>query len=161
MEVLNNIKQAVELLKEVEDYNERLNGENGLISICDKKIDYWLHYLELEDIKVTESYKILREIKKIRIHRRKYKNDAELIKLFKDNESKMSNTAYRDILVSQLCKTDNRHKNLKYSYNAYSEDEINDILGPKKSIISAIANKLTFKINKDESDINEGQGEGN
>ena len=156
MEVLNNIQQAVELLKEVEEYNERLNGENGLISICDKKIDYWLHYLELEDLKVTESYKILNEIKKIRIHRRKYKNDAELIKLFKDNESKMSNAAYRDILVTQLHKTDNRHKNLKYSYTAYSEDEINDILGPKKSLLSAIASKLTF--NKSE-DNNEGQGE--
>lgn len=139
MEVLENIKQAVELLKEVEDYNNELNGENGFISTCDKKIDYWLHYLELEDLKVTEAYKIIREIKKQRTLRRRYKNDAELIKLFKDNETKLANAQYRDILIAQLCKTDNRHKNLKYCYSAYTEEEKNDILGPaKESLLDKI-----------------------
>ena len=152
MDVLDNIKQAVALLKEVEEYNNELNGENGLISTCDRKIDYWLHYLELEDLKVTEAYNIIKEIKNIRIHRRKYKNDAELIRLYKDNEAKLQNSSYRDILLTQLCKTDTRQKNLKYNYNAYTDDEIRDILGPKKRIISAITNKLTFKIDKKEGE---------
>lgn len=152
MEVLNNIKQAIELLKEVEDYNNELNGENGFISTCDKKIDYWLHYLELEDLKVTEAYKIIREIKKQRTLRRRYKNDAELIKLFKDNENKLANASYRDILLTQLHKTDNKHKNLKYCYSAYTEEERNDILGPvKQSLLDKIK-----KIGKKEED-NDGE----
>ena len=142
MEVLNNIKQAVELLKEVEEYNEQLNGENGLISICDKKIDFWEHYLELEDLKVTEAYNINKEIKKQRQLRRRYKNDAELIKLYKDNEAKMANASYRDILITQLHKTETRQKNLKYSYTAYTEEEMNYILNPKKKgIIRKVKNK--------------------
>ena len=54
--------------------------------------------------------------------------------------------------MTQLCKTDTRQKNLKYNYNAYTDDEIRDILGPKKRIISAITNKLTFKIDKKEGE---------
>lgn len=158
MNVLENIKEAVELLNEVDEYNRELNGENGLISTCDKKIDFWEHYLELEDLKVTEAYNINKEIKKQRMLRRKYKNDAELIKLFKDNEAKLQNAGHREILVTQLHKTETKQKNLKYSYNAYTEDEIHNILKPKRGFKSIIVSNLTFKINKSESK-DEGSGE--
>ena len=157
MDVLDNIKQAVNLLKEVEEYSNELNGEYGLISTCDKKIDYWLHYLELQDLKVTEAYNIIKEIKHQRIHRRKYKNDAELIKLFKDNEGKLAHAAHRDILVTQLHKTDNKQKNLKYNYNAYTEEEVNNILRPKKM---SLFDKFKNLGNKEDGN-SERQGEGN
>lgn len=132
MDVLKNIEQAINLLKENEQYNKELTGEDGLISTCDKKIDYWEHYLELEPLKVTQVYNICREIKKQRSLRRQYKNKAELIKLFKDNEAKMQNSGFRDILLTQLYKTDAKQKNAKYSYGAYTEEERNEILGIKK-----------------------------
>lgn len=132
MEVIDNIKEAVRLLREVEDYNNQLNGEDGLISVCDKKIDYWMHYLELEDLKLTEAYNIVREIKKQRLLRRRYKDDAELIKIYKDNESKMQNPNTRDFLLMQIYKTDSRHKNAKYNYSAYTEEERDSILRPKR-----------------------------
>ena len=132
MDVLGNIKQAIDLLKEVELYNNELVGENGLISTCDKRIDFWEHYLELETLKVTQVYNICREIKKQRNLRRQYKNEAELIKLFKDNEAKMQHVDNRAILLTQLYKTDTKQKNAKYSYSAYTEEEKNRILGIKK-----------------------------
>lgn len=132
MEVIDNIKEAVRLLREVEDYNNQLNGEDGFISVCDKKIDYWMHYLELEDLKLTEAYNIVREIKKQRLLRRRYKDDAELIKIYKDNESKMQNPNTRDFLLMQIYKTDSRHKNAKYNYSAYTEEERDSILRPKR-----------------------------
>lgn len=142
MEVLENLKQAVSLLKEIDEYADIVNGENGLISTCDKKIDYWLHYLENEELKVTEAYKIVREIKKQRMLRRQYKNQAELIKIYKDNEAKMQNKDSRDILLVQVCKTDARHKNAKYNYNAYTPEEIDEILGVKKvSLLDKILKK--------------------
>lgn len=132
MNVLENIQQAILLLKEVEDYNNQLNGSDGLISICDQKIDYWEHYLENEPLKITEAYNICKEIKKQRKLRRQYKNDAELIKTFKDNEQKMSNSQYRDILMSQIHKVYNRQQGAKYNYIAYTTDEALEILGIKK-----------------------------
>lgn len=132
MNVLENIGQAVSLLKEVEKYNGELTGEDGLISTCDKKIDYWEHYLEFEPLRVTQVYRICKELKNQRNLRRKYKNDAELIKLFKDNEAKMQHVDHRDMLMVQLHKTETKQKNARYSYSAYTEEEKNEILGVKK-----------------------------
>lgn len=132
MDVTEKLKQAFDILKEIDEYDKQLLGENGYISTCDKKIDYWEHYIELQKLKVTESYKILREIKRLRILRRKYKNDAELIKIINDNSAKLQNLNYRDILLTQVHKTKTRQDNAKYSYDAYTDEEIKDILSSKK-----------------------------
>lgn len=129
MEVLDNIKQAIQLLKDNEEYYQQLNGENGLISVADQKIDYWLHYIEFNKPSSKEIWRIFKEIKKLRMERRKYKNDAELIKVFKDNEQKMQNASFREILLVQVRKTENKQKNAKYGYTAYTEEEKNQILG--------------------------------
>jgi hypothetical protein len=52
--------------------------------------------------------------------------------VFKDNEQKMSNSQYRDILMSQIHKTYNKQQGAKYNYNAYSTEEALDILGIKE-----------------------------
>lgn len=129
MDVLNNIQQAIELLEQNEEYYNELFD---LQSKTDKKIDYWLHYIELNSVKVTEAYKIIKEIKKLRQERRNYKNDIELIKSFKDNEQKMQNASNRKILLNQVYKVDSKQKNAKYSYDAYTEAEAKEILGLKK-----------------------------
>lgn len=129
MDVTEKLKESFDILKEIDSYNNLLLGENGYISTCDKKIDYWEHYIELKPLKVTEAYKILREIKRLRIMRRKYKNDAELIKVLNDNSEKLKNINFRGILLTQVHKTKTRQDNAKYSYDAYTDDEINDILG--------------------------------
>lgn len=131
MDVIENLAQAINLLKDIEEYDEQLNGKNGLISICDQKLEYWEHYLEFEDLKVTESYKIVREIKNIRMLRRKYKNDADLIRVFKENAAKMQNADSRNILLVQVHKKDKEHKNATYKYDAYTDEERNEILGIK------------------------------
>lgn len=129
MNAANNIKQAIELLEENEN---RYGSLIDLQSKMDKKIDYWLHYIEEKNVKVTEAYKIIKEIKKVRQERRNYKNDIELIKLFKDNEGKMQNSSNRKILLNQICKTENRQLNAFYKYEAYTEEEIKEILGTKE-----------------------------
>lgn len=132
MNVLENIKQAIQLLKENEEYCQELNGENGLISICDRKLDYWEHYIEFNNLSLKEMYRIYKEIKRLRQIRRKYKNDAELMRTFKEHEQKMMNAQNREMLLIQMCKTDGKQKNAKYSYSAYTEEEKNKILGIKE-----------------------------
>lgn len=124
MTVLNNIKEAIRLLEENESKTDELSS---LLSQADRKIDYWEHKIELETIPVTEAYNIIKEIKKQRLLRRQYKNDLEILKVFKENESKMSNSGYRQILLTQVCKTANKHENAKYSYDAYTEEELKEI----------------------------------
>lgn len=151
MDVLENIKEACRLLKEVEEYNEQLNGEDGLISICDQKIDYWEHYLEFEPLKVTEAYNINKEIKKQRNLRRKYKDDADIIRVFKENAAKLQTDSNRDILLAQVCKTDSKHKNAKYAYSAYTEEERDAILGRKpKPVVTLVCDNDGLGIIKGE-----------
>lgn len=126
MGILNNLKESIKLLEENDEQYKNLFEQQ---SKSDKKIDYWLHYIELNNVPVTQAYKIIKEIKKQRQERRTYKNEIELMKVFKDNENKLCNVDNRKILLNQVCKTDKKQKNCKYSYDAYTKEEINEILG--------------------------------
>lgn len=126
MSVIDNIKKAISLLEENDNYYQELFE---LQSQTDKKIDYWLHYIELEKVPVTQSYKIIKELKRLRNLRREYKNEIALMRVFKDNEQKLCNDSNRKILLNQVCKTDNKQQNAQYSYDAYTEEEIKEILG--------------------------------
>ena len=129
MSVLDNIKQALNLLQDNEDDYEKLTDS---LSEMDKKTDYWLHYIEFNNVPVTQTYKIIKEIKSLRQKRRTIKNDLELLKVFRDNEQKMVNAKNREILLNCICKTDNKQRNAKYNYDAYTEEEVNKILGIKE-----------------------------
>lgn len=131
MSVLENIKQALHLLQENEDHYSKLVDE---LSMTDKKTDYWLHYIELNNVPVTQGYRIIKELKRLREKRRIIKNDLELMKVFKENEQKMVNSKNREILLNSICKTDNKQQNAKYNYDAYTEEEFNEILGIKKEV---------------------------
>ena len=126
MSVIDNIKKAISLLEENENYYQELFE---LQSQTDKKIDYWLHYIELEKVPVTQSYKIIKELKKLRNLRREYKNEIYLMKIFKDNEQKLCNESNRKILLNQVCKTESKQKNAQFNYDAYTDEEIKEILG--------------------------------
>ena len=138
MDVIENLTKAIELLKEIEEYNDRLHEDSGLLSTCDRKIDYWEHYLEFEDLKVTEAYNIIREIKKQRILRRKYKNDSELIKIYRDNQGKLQNKQHRDMLLSLVHKTRKKQTERDYNYDAYTDEERDEILGRKRGIFEKL-----------------------
>lgn len=131
MSILEKIKQIVRLLHENEESIEILKNK---LSDSDKKIDYWLHYIELENVPVTQSYKIIKEIKRLRQERRTCKNELSLMRTFKDNEQKLCNDQNRDILLNVVCKTNRKQEEAVYSYDAYSEEEINQILGNKGGI---------------------------
>lgn len=131
MKVLTNLTQAIELLQQNEEYYSELFN---LLSETDKKIDYWLHYIENETVPVTQSYKIIKEIKRLRGLRRLYKNELSLMKIFKDNEQKLGNASNRRILLTQVQKTNNKQQNAQYNYEAYTEEEINELLGIKKEV---------------------------
>lgn len=131
MSVLENIKQALQLLQENEEHYSNLVDA---LSETDRKTDFWLHYIELKNVPVTQNYKIIKELKRLREKRRSIKNDLELMKVFKDNEQKMVNAKNRQILLTTICKTDNKQQNAKYNYDAYTEEEVNKILGIKKEV---------------------------
>lgn len=124
MGVLDNVREAVELLDDVDSMHEDLVQQ---LSIADKKIDYWEHMMEFETIPVTHAYKIIKEMKRQRISRREAKNELELLKVFRDNQGKLCNTDNRKMLLSNLYKTSNKQQNAQYSYDAYTTEELEEV----------------------------------
>ena len=128
--MLEKLNEAIRLLNEIDNNSENLfNTQSEL----DKKIDYWLHYIELENIPVTYSYKIIKEIKRLRQERRICKNEIALTKIFKENNQKLCNVQNREFLISQIQKTNRKQQTAQYNYDAYTKEEFNEILGTKES----------------------------
>ena len=128
MKVLDNIKEAIRLLEENADAADDLSSQ---YSLCDRKIDYWLHTMELTTVPVPDAYKIIKEIKKQRNIRRECKNALELLRVFELNEGKMCNANNRKLLLAELCKTANKQANAKYKYDAYTDEELAEVFGYK------------------------------
>lgn len=124
MGVLDNVREAVELLDDIDILEDKFSKQE---SISDKKIDYWLHRIEFETIPVTQAYKIIKEIKRLRIARREAKRELWLIKVYKDNQGKLCNTDNRKMLLSNLYKTSNKQQNAQYSYDAYTTEELEEV----------------------------------
>jgi len=127
--MLEKLIESVKILNEIDNNSDNLVNN---LSDLDKRIDYWLHYIENENIPVTYSYNILKEIKRLRKERRKTKNEIELTKLFKENSLKLCNVQSREFLLNQMQKTSRRQKNSKYGYDAYTKDEFNKVLKIKE-----------------------------
>lgn len=127
--VYEKYKEAIELLNENNNYYGTLLEKQ---SEYDKKTDYWLHFIEDSSIDAFTAYRIIKEIKKIRKERRLIKNDIEIMKLFKENEGKLCHNDNRNILLNQITKTNNRQVNWTYVNDAYTEEELVDILKIEK-----------------------------
>lgn len=126
IDVVENIKQVIDILSKNDEYYHKLDG---YYSSLDKKINFWLHYIEFNKIPVTRSYNLLRHIQELRNLRRKVKNDLDLFRAFNNNINKLCNEDNRQFLLASVCKQDSINKNKKYSYSEYTEEEINVILG--------------------------------
>jgi hypothetical protein len=120
MEVLDKIKQVVELLDELDDYLDLLPG---LQSESDQRISDIYHYIETNSLNYKNSYRLTKELKEVLLKRRDYKNDFAILKKFNDEKGRLNLKANRQILISDLYKA---QKNLVYHYRVYDEQEFKD-----------------------------------
>lgn len=117
MEVLDKIKQVVELLDELDDYLDLLPG---LQSESDQRISDIYHYIETHSLNYKNSYRLSKELKEVLLKRRDYKNDFALLKKFSDEKGRLNLKNNRQILLADLYKA---QKNLTYHYRVYNEED--------------------------------------
>ena len=127
MNVLEKITQAIKLLQEVEEYKEQLPT---LQQEVDYRLSDLLHKIENDSLNAPQSCKIVKEIKKQRLIRRYYQNDYEILRTYTNNVNKLMNAGNREMLLSELKKTNNR-LNQPYKNRIYTNDEMNELLGVK------------------------------
>ena len=124
MDIVEEIKNIVDKLNELEKYKEELPQK---LSIQDSKEQDILHLIEDEKFTAFEAYRLLKELKKVRKERRIVKNDCELLQCFSANKNKILNENNRQFLLQDLY---NKQRNLKAKYKnrQYTEEEFNKIL---------------------------------
>ena len=125
MNIVEEIKEIVSKLNEIDDYNSSLNQK---LNVLDEKTQDILHYIENNKIAVFGCYRIIKELKQIRVERRKVKQDIELSRTYDEQKNKLSSKNNRQFLIQEICK---REKQLQTTYKnrVYGEDEINGICG--------------------------------
>ncbi len=116
MNVVEEIELLVSTLSKLDSYNETLNSR---LSKCDLAICDLMHYIENEKLDARKMCKVVKELKKIRIERRKIKNDKELLRVFETNKGKLNNNY--EFLMNEIMKTKKRLETT-YQNRIYSTD---------------------------------------
>ena len=127
MEVLEKLTQAISLLQEVEKYKEQLPT---LQQEVDYRLSDLLHEIENNSLNAPQSCKIVKEIKKQRIIRRKILNDFELLRVYSNNINKLNNSGSRELLLAEINKT-NKRLNQPYKNRVYTDEDMKELLGVK------------------------------
>lgn len=125
MNIIEELTSISKSLNRVQDYMRRLDSQ---LSIQDQKQQDLLHLIENENLDTNQRYRIIKELKEIRIERRKIKNDIEISRTFKEHQPKLITIENRQFLLAELNKT---KKSLETTYKnrIYTEEEIKEILG--------------------------------
>ena len=75
MNIVEELTNAIKILDDVEAYT---NSLCEALSNEDQKTSDLLHFIENNNINAAQSCHLIKEIKKVRLERRKIKNDMEL-----------------------------------------------------------------------------------
>lgn len=124
MDVIEEINEVVNRLNKIDEYNSTL-AEN--LSELDCKEQDLLHYIENTRVSVLWVYRMIKEMKKVRINRRKVKNDMELLSKFNEQKTKLLSKENRQFMLAEIHKKE-KMLGKKYTNKQYTEEELQKIL---------------------------------
>ena len=128
MNVKDKIVEVIDILDEIDEYDNSLAG--GL-SNADSKLSDLYHVIEINKLKTNECYRIIQELHKVLLERRKIKDDIALLNVFKSQKDRLPGDKTRAFLKQSIYKESNK-LNSSYKNRVYTEEEINGILGGAK-----------------------------
>ena len=132
IDLLETIIVVIQYLDELENYINTL--EDKYIKINQKQQDL-LHLIENNKLKTNECYRVIKELHKVRLERRKIKNDMELANTFKLHKTQLLSISNREFLKSLLIKKQEQLVTSKYKNRIYTEDELKEMMGSEREDI--------------------------
>ena len=127
MEVIKTLQEITNTLNELDTYYDGLANE---LSVTDLKIQDLLHYIENNNISILWAYKYIVELKKLRLERRRIKNDMFILSKYNEHKNKIISSSNRQFLMSEVYKAE-KQLDTPYKNRQYKDEEIEEIL--KKS----------------------------
>lgn len=125
MDVLEEIKNAINILNKVDEYKDTLVDK---LSEQDKRLSDLEHYIEENKLSTNQCYRMIKEIKKQREIRRKIKNDYTILTNYGNNINKLINHDSRRMLLEKVYKA-NKSLETKYKNRIYTKEELEELLG--------------------------------
>lgn len=126
MNVKDKIIESIELLDEIDNYNDSLNDQ---LSECDSKLSDLYHYIETNKLKTNECYRMIQELRKVLLARRKIKDDICLFSTYNKEKNRLINNSNRIFLKQEISKKNKELIESSYKNRIYSDEELNKILG--------------------------------
>jgi len=127
-EILEKINQTIELLNDIDDYD---NGLGERLSNADSKLSDIYHLIEQNKLKTNECYRVMQELRKVLLERRKVKDDISLISVFKTQKEKLLNDKNRTFLKQAIYKRNKELQDSVYKNRIYTDEEISELLESK------------------------------
>lgn len=133
IKTIDIVKTVTDICKKLDDLDDYIDSLPNLHSEMDMRMSDLYHPIESEALTVTQAKRFTDEIQSVCNNRRLIKNDTAIAKVFKDNESKLLQKGNRQLLLSRLFTLEKNKEKTDYSYRVYTEDEINKLLGVRKT----------------------------
>lgn len=124
IDVIKQLHQITDSLDEIDEYYESLTGK---LSEVDQKTQDLLHYIEYNKISILWAYKYIVLLKKLRVERRKIKNDMTILSKYSEQKNKLLSSTNRKFLMNEIHKTE-KQLDTPYKNRQYKDGEIEEIL---------------------------------
>lgn len=126
MNIKDKVVEACKLLDELDEYDSSLPE---LLSTNDNKIIDLLHLIELNKLNTKQCYRVVKELRNLRIDRRRVKDEMELMRVYKTEQNKLLSKDYRPFLLSNIGKSEKIQKARQYSNRVYTDEELKELIG--------------------------------
>ena len=125
MNVKDKIVEIIELLDEIDEY---CSGLADMLSNYDSKLSDLYHLIEENKLKTNECYRVVQEMRKVLVERRKIKNDMLLMSVYNKEKEKLQSDKNRVFLKQSIFKKEREINDSIYKKRIYTDEEISEIL---------------------------------
>ena len=125
MNVKDKIVEIIELLDEIDEY---CSGLADMLSNYDSKLSDLYHLIEENKLKTNECYRVVQEMRKVLVERRKIKNDMLLMSVYNKEKEKLQSNKNRVFLKQSIFKKEREINDSIYKKRIYTDEEISEIL---------------------------------
>lgn len=124
IDVIKQLHQITDSLDEIDAYYDSLTSK---LSEVDQKTQDLLHYIEYNKISILWAYKYIVLLKRLRVERRKIKNDMTILGKYSEQKNKLLSSTNRKFLMNEIHKTE-KQLDTPYKNRQYKDGEIEEIL---------------------------------
>lgn len=128
MEVIDKIKNIIELLDELDDYFEELPNSQSQL---DNLISDYRHFVRENDLEKISISKVVEELQQTELKRKQVKKDLDILNIYNKLKNRLLSKTNREFLLNELYKRE-KEWHSPYKYRVLTDEEIENLFCEKK-----------------------------